>query len=234
MAILKLPHRDSLGWLIPILLFFVFYGGYLSFNADGFLHQLGIFFVLGGVIGLSFSRRVRRLVTYYITFKTSQSRESFLHESMMEAARRMARKEKIPELVTELYFTYIVHLPEWIQLEKPAEDVIIPTVISSAKKASGNRIMVTLSGREYIFTFVQYVYSTVEGERDVRATLQVACQNEKLILLHLTPEAEGSHMPFWPASIEYVQMTDWINEFKHLKELVSVEREHRRHEDRMD
>lgn len=227
---LPLPHRDSLGWLIPVLLFCIFYGAFLVMNNDGFLQELGILFFLVGGVGLAFSRRVRRLITYHILPKTPERRETFAYETMMDAAKRLARKEKVAELVTGLYFNYLVHVPGWMSADDAGDEVVIPPVISAARKMPGNRIAITLSGKEYIFTYVQYVYSTTEGERDTQATLQVALANQKLFLVHLVPQG-GT---FRPVSIEYVVMTDWVNEFRHLQELITEEQEKRRHEDRMN
>ncbi len=234
MARLPVPNRDSLGWLIPILLLAVFYGAYLFFNTSGFLSTAGALLCATGIVGLSYSRRVRRLVAYITLPKTAERREQFAHEVAMDYARRLARKEKIPELVTNLYFGYFMHLPSLMSREVVSDEIVIPPLITAAQQLPGNRTLIVLSGKEYIFTFVQYVYSTVEGERDMQATLQIACDNKKLILLHLVPITEEDAQSFRPISIEYVIMTDWVNDFKHLVKVITEEKERRRHEDRLN
>lgn len=230
----KLFHRDSLGWLIPVLLFFVFYGIFLILNETGLLRELGLLFFIVSVVGLAFSRRVRRLIAYHVRTKTPERREAYAQETMMQTAKRLAHKENVPELITNLYFDYIVHLPGAIHAERSREAVIIPPVITEAKNLPGNRIMIKLSGKQYYFTFVQYLYSTVEGERNTQATLQVASDSQKLILLHLIPQVQGAPERFYPLSIESVVMGDWVNEFRHLQEVIHEERERQRHEDQMN
>ncbi|MDO8601803.1 MAG: hypothetical protein Q7R62_01565, partial [bacterium] len=232
----KFPRRDNLGWLIPVLLLLIFYGSFLWFNEEGFLGQLGILFFIIGILGLSFSRRVRRLVAYHLKPRTAQSKEAFIQGTIMESAKRLAQKEDVPKLVTDLYFDYVIHLPQWLSSakEKLDDEVVIPELITDAKKMPGNRIIITLAGKEYIFTFVQYISSTQEGEHDVQATLQVSVANQKLILLHLVPISEDANAPLHPISIEYVVMSDWINDFRHLRELIIEEQGKRRREDRMN
>ncbi|MDO8601627.1 MAG: hypothetical protein Q7R62_00635, partial [bacterium] len=138
----KFPRRDNLGWLIPVLLLLIFYGSFLWFNEEGFLRQLGILFFVIGILGLSFSRRVRRLVVYHLKPRTVQRKEAFIQETMMESARRLAHKEGVSELVTNLYFDYIINLPQWLSSakEKLDDEVVIPELITDAKKMPGNRI----------------------------------------------------------------------------------------------
>jgi|GEM_PF-2308059 len=234
MRSLKLPDRDSLGWLIPILLFCIFYGGFLWFDHAGSLRWLGLLFFITGVLGLSKSRRVRRLIGYHALPKTPERREAFESANTMDRWRRQAKKERVPELVTALYFDFVRHFPAWFNSAQDDENArVVPTTVTGAKKLAGNRITMTMNGREYIFTFVQYAYSTPEGERDIQATLQVSLANRKLILIHLVPDPSDTSR-FQSVSIEYVVMTDWINEFKHLRELIDDERQRRYHEDRLN
>lgn len=233
MFAIKAPDRDSLGWLIPILLLAIFYGSFLWLNEEGVLQKFGALFLLTGVIGLSFSRRVRRLVGYHIRPKTDERRASFIAVTEMERAKRQARKEKIPEFITHLYFDVIRHLPDWIAEQGSDETHIVPPVVQLAKRLPGNRMLITLDGKEYYITFVQYVYSTPEGERDAEGTLQISKVDQKLILIHLAQHgAPEGHMR--PTALEYVALGDWVNDFKHLEEEIGEERARRLHEDRMN
>lgn len=234
MAQLKLPSRDSLGWLIPVLSFVVFYGGFLWFSRDGFLHIAGIFLFITGILGLAFSRRVRLRFNYFVGPKTPERREAFTQAVMTEAAKREARKAGIPELITELYFNYIIYFPSWIKRGDDDQQIVVPPLIKSARATTGNRILITLGDKEYIFTFVQYVYSNHEGERDIQATLQISATDQKLILLHLVTQYIGGRSQFRPVSIEYVTMSDWVNDFKLLRKLIDEEKKERYYEDRMN
>jgi hypothetical protein len=233
MLSLKLPDRDSLGWLIPILLFCVFYGGFLWVNEAGLLRNMGVLFFIGGCVGLGFSRRVRRLIAYHTRPKTQERRMAFEGSVMMERAKRQARKEHIPELITHLYFDYIQNFPHWLADDAEEDQKIIPPTVTAAKKLPGNRLTITVSGREYIFTFVQYLFTNQEGEREAQATLQVAGVDQRLILIHLAPRVDGDATHLWPVSLEHVSMSDWINEFKQMQHFIDEEHQRRRHEDRM-
>lgn len=234
MLSLKFPDRDSLGWLIPILLFCICYGGFLWFNEAGLARSAGVLFFIIGLVGLSFSRRIRRIVGYYLGPKTDERREAFQAATMMARAKRQARQEGVPELVTDLYFHYIVNFPHWLEEGVDEDEKIIPSIVTIAKKMPGNRLHVVISGREYVFTFVEYVYAGEDGGSKARATLQVSTMNQKLILIHLVP-AEQEEKPSWrPLTLEYVAMSDWINDFRHLQELINEEKERRQHEDQMN
>ncbi len=234
MARLKFIDRDSLGWLIPVLLFGIFYGGFLWVNETGTLQTIGILLFLGCCLGLGSSRRVRRLIAYHSRPKTDERRAAFEATVLMERAKRQAKKEGIPDLITHLYFDYIQHFPDWMSKEKRDNDMqIVPAVVTEAKKLTGNRIALILNDKEYIFTFVQYLYSTPEGEREAEATLQIASADQKLILLHLSPHPKEDKAHLWPDSIEYITYSDWVNDFRHLKQLIDEERKQVLHEDRL-
>ncbi len=228
--------RENFGWLIPILLILFVFGVYLWFSTTGSLQQAGIFIFLASGIGLSFSRRIRRRLAYEFMPKTPERRQAFQASVVMTAHKRLARRERVPELITHLYFDSIQFFPVWLANRDPDEEDthVVPSIVTAAKRMSGNRIAITVSGREYYFTFIQYVYSTPEGERDIQATLQVSAPDKKLLLLHLLPAGPQSISQFRPISIEHAVMGDWVNDFRLLRQLIDEERNRRRVEDRMD
>lgn len=234
MARLKFINRDSLGWLIPVLLFGVFYGGFLWVNQMGTLSMIGALLCIGSLLGLGSSRRIRRLVAYHARPKTDERRAAFEATLLMERARRQAKKEGVPDLVAHLYFDYIQNFPDWFQHPGRDDDMqIIPPTVTVARKLPGNRITMTLNGKEYIFTFVQYVYSTPEGERGAEATLQISSPDQKLILLHLSTHHEREMKHWWPDEIEYITYSDWVNDFRHMREFIDEERKRVLHEDHL-
>lgn len=227
-------RREHLGWLIPVLLFCVFYGGYLFFNETGSLRQAGIIFSLIGVVGLSLSRRVRRLVKYHLQPKTDERRAAFASAVEMDRAKRQAYKEKIPELICHLYFHHIAHYPELIGSHKEHDTAVIPDIVTKAQNSTGNRTTIAFNDKEYIFTFVRYVYSTLEGERADEGTLQVSSPDQKLFLVHLAMRLYDGKRELRPVSLEHISLSDWVNDMRHLSEQIEKKQRRERHEDEMD
>lgn len=227
-------HRENLGWLIPILLFFIFFGGYLWVHeSQESLQRIGILFCLGGILGLSFSRRVRRLVGYHMRRKTEERRIRFTAAVEMDKARRRAFKEGIPELICELYFTHLVHYPENFESKKGSHAVIIPDIVTRAVRESGNRIAIEFDKHRYIFTFVHYVYNTPDGERLDEATLQVSSPEQKLFLVHLAMRLWRGRKELRPITLEYIILSDWVNDMRNLHDAIRKKHREEWHEDRM-
>lgn len=227
-------RRENLGWLIPILLLAVFYGGYLFFHETGSLRQAGLLFCVVGVVGLSLSRRVRRLVKYHMRPKTDERRAAFVSAVEMDRAKRQANKEKIPELICHLYFYHIAHYPELIGTDKEHDTAVIPDIITKAQNSAGNRTTIAFGDKEYIFTFVRYVYSTPEGERADEGTLQVSSPDQKLFLVHLAMRLHNGKQELRPVSLEYISLSDWVNDMRHLSEQIEKKQKRERHEDEMN
>lgn len=157
----------------------------------------------------------------------------------VEEIKSRANELGVPELINELYHKNIKYYPSWIEHSR---DYVPSVVISAVKevnkqeKSNGKeweRIKINLKGKEYIFDFEEHSFS-VEGDYCHQGNLGLFLDNKKMLALSMSKDLDKYDSIWWVFNVDAFIESDWIKDFKELKEAIKlqeIERNKKKRED---
>ncbi|MCX5632580.1 MAG: hypothetical protein NTW93_02745 [Phycisphaerae bacterium] len=156
----------------------------------------------------------------FFSSKPREGTEAYRVQEEVREKKKIAEEKEVKELISELYFNHLRYFP--IQIKQSGN--YVPKIIDSAieeKKDEKEVILILLKGKKYRFEFSKR--SSIAPDNDCNyGLLELFSDEKKWLSINVSLEcSKYSFATKWkPFDIEAFIDGNWINDFRHLKELI--------------